>query len=105
MRPTLGAMARFNLWPTPLASDWKSHSPAKTATNSRPLREQVGELDGGPLNPPWVAWLMGWPIAHVELPPGEEREKALAERRRLRDLETAKCRSARPPHGASSEGH
>jgi hypothetical protein len=52
-------------WPTPLASDWKSHSPAKQATNSRPLREQIGATDGGPLNPAWVEWLMGWPIGHT----------------------------------------
>jgi hypothetical protein len=52
-------------WPTPLASDWKSHSPAKKATNSRPLREEIGASDGGPLNPAWVEWLMGWPIGHT----------------------------------------
>lgn len=54
-------------YPTPLASDWKSHSPARNATNSRPLREVIGASDGGPLNPEFVEWLMGWPIGHTEL--------------------------------------
>jgi hypothetical protein len=58
-------------WATPLASDWKSHSPAKQATNSRPLREQIGQSDGGPLNPTWVEWLMGWPIEWTALQPSE----------------------------------
>lgn len=66
---TLGnaiTLAAVGMWPTPLASDWKSHSPAKQATNSRPLREQIGASDGGALNPAWVEWLMGWPIGHTE---------------------------------------
>jgi hypothetical protein len=75
-------------WPTPLASDWKSHSPAKKATNSRPFREQAGASDGGPLNPAWVEWLMGWPIGHTA-------SSALA---------TGKSRSARRSRGGSSGG-
>ena len=62
-----GLATWVRMWPTPLASDWKSHSPAKQATNSRPLRGQVGASDGGPLNPEWVEWLMAWPIGHTEL--------------------------------------
>jgi hypothetical protein len=74
-------------WATTLASDWKSHSPAKQATNSRPLREQVGATDGGPLNPTWVEWLMAWPIEWTALPPSE----------------TVRSRSARQRHGKSLE--
>lgn len=62
-RPLLHAAAK--VWPTLLASDWKSHSPAKRATNSRPLREVIGATDGGPLNPAWCEWLMAWPIGHT----------------------------------------
>ncbi len=76
------------IWPTPIASDWKSHSPAKKATNSLPLREQVGTSDGGAMNPEWVEWLMGWPIGHTE----------------LSALGTVKFRSARLSRGACSEG-
>ena len=50
-----------NWWPTPISSDWKSHSPSKLQGNSRPLREIVGQMDHGPLNPTWVEWLMGFP--------------------------------------------
>lgn len=98
-------------WPTPLASDWKSHSPAKKSTKSRPLREVVAWTTpcaddtgyrtkkyqqggtalsmqaGGPLNPAWVEWLMGWPIGHSE----------------SKHWATAKSRSARRSRGACSE--
>jgi hypothetical protein len=86
-RPSLQTMAAKNRWPTPLASDWKSQSPAKQATNSRPLWEQIGASDGGPLNPAWVEWLMGWPIGHTE-------SKLWA---------TARSRSARRSRGDCSE--
>jgi hypothetical protein len=48
--------------PTPTARDWKSTSPARSKGNSRPLSEVAHEPGGGQLNPPWVEWLMGWPI-------------------------------------------
>jgi hypothetical protein len=51
--------------PTPLSRDWKSShaSEATKEKNSRPLNEEVG----GPLNPTWVEWLMGWPIGWTDL--------------------------------------
>jgi hypothetical protein len=36
------------------------------------LHKQVAP-SGGPLNPPWVAWLMGFPIDWTSLPPSETR--------------------------------
>src|SRR5579875_894668 len=50
-----------SLWPTPRARDWRSgKSSARTrARNSRPLNEIAAP--GGPLNPLWVEWLMGFP--------------------------------------------
>ncbi len=56
--PTAGSGS--GLWATPTARDWRSGrvSQATMDRNSRPLSEQVG----GMLNPPWVEWLMGWPI-------------------------------------------
>lgn len=44
---------------------------------------------GGPLNPAWVEWLMGWPIGWTASPPSA----------------TARSRSARRPHGICSEGN
>lgn len=54
---------------TPTARDWRSGkaSEATHEKNSRPLSEQVG----GQLNPPWVEWLMGWPIGWTALEPLE----------------------------------
>ena len=63
-RPSLQTMARHNLWPTPMARDWRSGKVSKStlAKNSRPPSEAVQGSDGGPLNPTWVEWLMGWPL-------------------------------------------
>ena len=54
------------LWPTPTARDWRSgKSSEKTrARNSRPLSERAAP--GGPLNPTWVEWLMGFPIGWTD---------------------------------------
>jgi hypothetical protein len=35
--------------------------------NTKPLNAEVG----GPLNPNWVEWLMGWPIGWTDLKPLE----------------------------------
>lgn len=45
---------------TPQARDYRSGKASKATQekNTRPLSEQVGGL----LNPPWVEWLMGWPV-------------------------------------------
>ena len=45
---------------TPTSRDWKSGKASQDTMerNSRPLSEQVG----GSLNPPWVEWLMNWPL-------------------------------------------
>jgi len=51
LRPTLGAMAKHNMWP----SEAMRHTPTLTS--------QVG----GHLNPTWVEWLMGWPLGWTAL--------------------------------------
>ena len=135
LRPTLGAMARFDLWPTPQAHDCHPGNPARvgrfgTKHGGRNLNDEVamwptplatdgknggpnqrggkGDLRlasavhqfatpqsrdhrtgqphrfenpdrtknlndqiGGQLNPPWVEWLMGWPIGWTDLKPLE----------------------------------
>ena len=58
--PTATAVAR---WPTPTVSDssggYCPPSPTRARQGSAGLKEVV---PGGPLNPLWVAWLMGFPI-------------------------------------------
>ena len=66
-------------WPTPLASDWKSQSPATMATNARPLRERID----GRLSPDWVEALMGFPPGWSDLGP-EGLGRLRAERRNTR---------------------
>ena len=54
------------LWPTPVARMYKDGgSPSEYARNEIPLAAQVG----GPLNPEWVEWLMGWPQEWTDLKP------------------------------------
>ena len=57
----------IRLLPTPIASDWKSTSPANQSTNARPLREVMGETGSGSLNPRFVEQLMGYEIDHTDL--------------------------------------
>jgi hypothetical protein len=70
------------LWPTPVQRMYKdSGSPSEYARNEIPLAAQVG----GPLNPPWVEWLMGWPPGWTD----------------LKQLEMGKSHCAQQPHGES----
>jgi DNA (cytosine-5)-methyltransferase 1 len=79
-RPSLALAAR---WQTPVASDYKSHSPARHATNTQPLRESAG----GALNPAWVEALMGFPPGWTALdgPPLPVRSTRGSRRARPKD--------------------
>jgi hypothetical protein len=66
----------FGLWPTPCARDYKGgrkpealEEAGRTATNSLPDAIIAKEGYGGQLNPTWVEWLMGWPLAWTDLRP------------------------------------
>ena len=48
--------------PTPTARDWKSGSQATQEERGRVAGPTLAEWTGGQLNPPWVEWLMGFPI-------------------------------------------
>lgn len=60
-------------FPTPTATAKKGSSEnALTRKDGRSrisdrLDHYIMAMDGGQLNPPWVEWLMGWPIGHTEL--------------------------------------
>jgi len=67
-----------NRWPTPQASDTRDRGNLSMPAIIR--RKQKGKQIAlsmsvstvcGKLNPPWVAWLMGWPIGWTDLKPLE----------------------------------
>ena len=79
-RPTLGAMAKFNLWPTPTAHNAKEAAYPSEYNRKTPT---LATHAGGKLNPTWVEWLMGWPLGWTDLKP----------------LETDKCHYVQQKHG------
>jgi hypothetical protein len=75
-----GLATAVRMWPTPTAHNAKeTNAPSESERNTPTLAAQAG----GPLNPDWVEWLMGWPIGHTVLKPSE----------------TAKSRNAEQMHG------
>lgn len=86
-------------WPTPTANEMRTTNREaliarrerckETAKNGNGFGLTLGNAmtmageTGGALNPPWVEWLMGWPLGWTDLKP----------------LETARCRNAQPRHG------
>lgn len=66
VRPSLQTMAAKNLWPTPQARDYKG-APGKGCRSRGGHQSSLPADVGGSLNPPWVEWLMGWPIGWTDL--------------------------------------
>lgn len=63
-RPALGALVKRA--PTPTTQDASNNGPAsQQERNTKPLNAEVG----GPLNPDWVEWLMGWPVGWTDSKP------------------------------------
>jgi hypothetical protein len=63
----------IKLLPTPNSRDWKD---GKTSGNRKSpglgvVAHQLGETNGGHLNPMWVEWLMGWMLGWTDLKPLE----------------------------------
>ena len=71
VRPPAAKVAAARSIPTPSANDWKGSS--KPGQRRRQLTDpQKGVIPaGGALNPPWVAWLMGFPIGWTACAPLE----------------------------------
>jgi hypothetical protein len=82
--PNLETVVGRRMWATPKCQDSRHASWDRNKSN---LGEQVAGIHGGQLNPNWVEWLMGWPIGWTDLKP----------------LETDRCHSAPPSHGAHSQ--
>lgn len=63
----LGLDQAVKLWPSPTARDTKGRD-ANCREGGPSLPEVLFRQTGsGRLNPPWVEWLMGFPIGHTEL--------------------------------------
>jgi hypothetical protein len=61
-----GMICRPKRIPTPTTQDASNNGPAsQQERNTKPLNAEVG----GPLNPDWVEWLMGWPIGWTDSKP------------------------------------
>jgi hypothetical protein len=61
VRPSLSQLVKRI--PTPTTQDAKNNGPASQMDrNTKPLNAEVG----GPLNPQWVEWLMGWPVGWTD---------------------------------------
>lgn len=63
------------MWPTPQASDNRNRGTSQTPAIARRIEAgkqvMLSMVMDGPLNPPWVEWLMGWPIGWTALKPLE----------------------------------
>ena len=64
------ALAR-ELWPTPASRDFRHPNALSFAERGGGSKgEQLPNAAGGPLNPDWVEWLMGFPIGWTRIPAG-----------------------------------
>ena len=70
--PTIDATVSSSLLPTPTSRDWKDGT-APRYRNGRIQTDSLGRRIGGPPNPTFVEWLMGFPegwtdLEHLETP-------------------------------------
>lgn len=70
VRMSLETMARKNHWPTHRSSpnENRQFKPTPSQLSGKHGLSLASEV-GGPLNPDWVEWLMGWPIGWTDLRP------------------------------------
>jgi len=68
---------RMEIWPTPVARDYKDTGSKEALIRQKNARQSpgvallVGAENGGSLNPMWVEWLMGWSLGWTDLKPLE----------------------------------
>ncbi len=66
----VGLATAVRMWATPQAQDAKNINQMKSQYHTLP--KQMGQVEGsGRLNPPWVEWLMGFPLEWTALEPSE----------------------------------
>lgn len=67
----MGLASAVRLWATPCARDFRYPGKSRLERTGGKQGECLPQQVGGPLNPNWVEWLMGWPIGQTELKPLE----------------------------------
>jgi hypothetical protein len=60
-----------HLFPTPTANDAKNNATPSQRTENGRNSDALNVVAGGPLNPAWVEWLMGFPLGWTDLSGGE----------------------------------
>ena len=65
----MGLSTAVNKFPTPCARDYRHPGRSRLERTGVNAGENLPQIVGGPLNPGWVEWLMGWPIGWTELKP------------------------------------
>jgi len=75
------------MWATPVARDFRHPGRSRLERTGSKAGDPLPQQVGGPLNPTWVEWLMGWPLGWTALKPSE----------------TAKSPNAPQQHGESLE--
>lgn len=69
---SLTVAAADSMWPAPASRDHRHlHAKSYEERGGGKKGEQLPDAVGGSLNPPWVEWLMGWPIGWTDLKPLE----------------------------------
>ena len=69
----LSDLTKAHLWPTPAARDYKGANSEEHLSKARghldqlPNAVQMAGHQDGSLNPPWVEWLMGYPVGWTDL--------------------------------------
>lgn len=61
-----GLATAVRMWPTPTAHNAKEGAHKSEYEKNTPT---LAAQAGGPLNPTWVEWLMGWPLGWTDLKP------------------------------------
>lgn len=87
-KPTMTLSGAVKSWPSPTGRDWKGSGPAYQRKDGKMRGDRLDyatEAGGsnGRLNPPWVEWLMGFPIGWTDYDASEMR---LSHNRSIRSL-------------------
>lgn len=56
-------------WATPCARDFRHPGRSRLERTGSKSGDPLPQQIGGPLNPTWVEWLMGWPLGWTDLKP------------------------------------